>query len=150
MSEPWMQPSDLYKSGMNNTYLRMMNTSGIPFRDHTGSMVPPLLLVLVPNRHIRTHPVMLTRLAQDLCSAALRFASDTLRPGGHFVCKYYQGSQDKAFEKRLKKLFAKVHREKPDSSRKVSEQAFDNLLPRSSCDNTKYPILDRNLKKHIL
>ena len=39
MSEPWMQLSDLYKSGMNNTYLRMMNTSGIPFRDHTGSMV---------------------------------------------------------------------------------------------------------------
>jgi 21S rRNA (uridine2791-2'-O)-methyltransferase len=51
--------------------------------------------------------------------AALSFASDTLRPGGHFVCKFYQGSEDKALENKLKKLFAKVHREKPDSSRTV-------------------------------
>jgi len=56
---------------------------------------------------------------QDLCGAALRFASDTLRNGGHFVCKFYQGSEDKEFEKRLRRLFDKVYREKPDSSRKV-------------------------------
>jgi 21S rRNA (uridine2791-2'-O)-methyltransferase len=52
--------------------------------------------------------------------AALTFAYDTLRTGGHFVCKYYQGSEDKALEKKLKRLFAKVHREKPDSSRSVT------------------------------
>jgi 21S rRNA (uridine2791-2'-O)-methyltransferase len=54
----------------------------------------------------------------------LSFASDTLRTGGHFICKFYQGSEDKAFESKLKKLFAKVHREKPDSSRKVWEQTI--------------------------
>ena len=36
------------------------------------------------------------------------------------MCKFYQGAEDKAFENRLKKLFDKVHKEKPESSRKVS------------------------------
>jgi 21S rRNA (uridine2791-2'-O)-methyltransferase len=52
--------------------------------------------------------------------AALTFCFDTLRTGGHFVCKFYQGGEDKALEQRLKKLFEKVHRDKPESSRKVS------------------------------
>jgi len=51
--------------------------------------------------------------------AALTFAFDTLKTGGHFMCKYYQGSEDRAFETKLKRLFAKVYREKPDSSRNV-------------------------------
>jgi 23S rRNA U2552 (ribose-2'-O)-methylase RlmE/FtsJ len=56
---------------------------------------------------------------QDLCAAALQFAHDTLRVGGHFVCKFYQGAEDKDFEKQLKKMFRTVHREKPESSRSV-------------------------------
>ena len=52
--------------------------------------------------------------------AALTFCFDTLKTGGHFVCKFYQGNEDKAMELRLKKLFEKVHREKPESSRSVS------------------------------
>jgi hypothetical protein len=52
--------------------------------------------------------------------AALQFASDTLRSGGHFVCKFYQGAEDKALEAKLKKMFGKVYREKPESSRSVS------------------------------
>lgn len=52
--------------------------------------------------------------------AALTFCYDTLRTGGHFVCKYYQGNEEKDLELRLKKLFDKVHREKPESSRNVS------------------------------
>ena len=62
----------------------------------------------------------LIKYVQDLCNAALRFGFDTLRTGGHFVCKYYQGAEEKALETRLKALFAKVHREKPESSRSVS------------------------------
>jgi 21S rRNA (uridine2791-2'-O)-methyltransferase len=53
--------------------------------------------------------------------AALTFAYDTLRTGGHFVCKFYQGAEDKALETKLKRLFAKVSREKPDSSRSVNQ-----------------------------
>lgn len=113
MSAPWEQTSGFNMNTLSNPYHRLMNTSGMPFRDHAGSMVSFPLLYKVSS--IRE----LTRL-QDLCDAALRFASDTLRTGGHFVCKFYQGSEDKNLEQNLKKMFHKVHREKPDSSRKVS------------------------------
>ncbi|KAL2876365.1 2' O-ribose methyltransferase [Colletotrichum sp. CLE4] len=82
----------------------MMNTSGMAFRDHAGSM--------------------------DLCVAALQFANDTLKNGGHFVCKFYQGSEDREFEKKLKTLFAKVFREKPESSRSDSKEAYFVALRR--------------------
>lgn len=93
MSEPWPQTYGFWLNTLSNPYHRMMNTSGNTFRDHAGSM--------------------------DLCHAALEFASETLRPGGHFVCKFYQGGEDKVLEKRLRKIFAKVVREKPESSRSV-------------------------------
>lgn len=35
------------------------------------------------------------------------------------MCKFYQGSEDKEFEKQLKMVFKTVHREKPESSRSV-------------------------------
>merc|ERR1712058_219662 len=63
----------------------MMNTSGINFKDHAGSM--------------------------DLCAAALQFARDTLRVGGHFICKFYQGAEDKELERQLRAMFRTVHRE---------------------------------------
>lgn len=40
------------------------------------------------------------------------------------MCKFYQGSEDRALEMQLKKLFEKVHRIKPDSSRKESREAY--------------------------
>ncbi|EQK99299.1 ribosomal RNA methyltransferase MRM2 [Ophiocordyceps sinensis CO18] len=98
MSEPWDQTFGFNANTLSNPHHRLMNTSGNAFRDHAGSM--------------------------DLCIAALQFASDTLKPGGHFVCKFYQGPEDRAFERRLKKLFAKVHREKPESSRSVGSPLF--------------------------
>ncbi|KAI5299044.1 2' O-ribose methyltransferase [Ascosphaera pollenicola] len=91
MWEPWPLTGSSWKRSFSNPFHRMMNTSGNKFRDHAGSM--------------------------DLCLAALSFAYNTLKPGGHFLCKFYQGSEDKDLEKRLKKLFQKVHREKPESSR---------------------------------
>ncbi|KAG9966300.1 FtsJ-domain-containing protein, partial [Aureobasidium melanogenum] len=104
MSAPWEQTSGYWIRSVSNPYLRMMNTSGTAFRDHAGSM--------------------------DLCNAALTFCYDTLRTGGHFLCKFYQGSEDKAFENRLKKLFDKVHKEKPESSRKESKEAYFVALRR--------------------
>ncbi|KAI1104773.1 23S ribosomal RNA methyltransferase [Jackrogersella minutella] len=98
MSAPWMQNSGFSSRTLSNPYYRMMNTSGMSFRDHAGSM--------------------------DLCLAALQFASDTLKSGGHFVCKFYQGAEDRDLELKLKKMFAKVHREKPDSSRSESKESY--------------------------
>ncbi|KAH7081612.1 FtsJ-like methyltransferase-domain-containing protein [Paraphoma chrysanthemicola] len=104
MSEPWDQTAGFYKRSLSDPYFRMMNTSGNAFRDHAGSM--------------------------DLCMAALTFCFDTLKTGGHFLCKYYQGAEEKAFETKLKRLFAKVHREKPDSSRNESKEAYFVALRR--------------------
>ncbi|KAJ5524874.1 hypothetical protein N7494_011524 [Penicillium frequentans] len=84
----------------------MMNTSGNNFRDHAGSM--------------------------DLCHAALKFSSDVLKTGGHFVCKFYPGAEDKELEKQLKDLFQKVHRLKPESSRSESKETFFVGLDRRS------------------
>ncbi|PFH60721.1 hypothetical protein XA68_10477 [Ophiocordyceps unilateralis] len=84
----------------------LMNASGIIFRDHVCSI--------------------------DLCEAALEFASDTLRPGGSFVCKFYQGADDKPLELRLKKLFEKVFRDKPAASRSESNENYFIALRRKS------------------
>lgn len=59
-------------------------------------------------------------MGKDLCRTALKFGFDTLKENGHFVCKFYQGVEDKKFEKQLNELFQKVHRLKPESSRSVS------------------------------
>ncbi|KAI8253165.1 rRNA methyltransferase 2 [Colletotrichum sp. SAR11_239] len=106
MSAPWDQTTGFGVNSLSNPYHRMMNTSGMAFRDHAGSMV------------------------RDLCMAALQFANDTLKNGGHFVCKFYQGSEDKALEMKLKALFAKVFREKPESSRSDSKEAYFVALRR--------------------
>jgi len=102
MSAPWDQTTGFWKRSLSDPYHRMMNISGMNFRDHAGSM--------------------------DLCRAALRFSFNVLRPGGHFICKFYQGGEDKAFETQLKALFHKVHREKPESSRSVRPQPCNYSL----------------------
>lgn len=83
---------------------RMSNTSGSSTRDHFASM--------------------------DLCASALTFAYDTLRPGGSFVCKFFDGSEARDFEARLKLLFERVVREKPEGSRGESREAYFVCLRR--------------------
>lgn len=39
MSAPWYQTTGFWKRSLSNPYNRMMNTSGLPFKDHAGSMV---------------------------------------------------------------------------------------------------------------
>ena len=39
MSEPWEQTTGFWIKSLSNPYHRMMNTSGMSFRDHAGSMV---------------------------------------------------------------------------------------------------------------
>lgn len=103
MSEPWAQTTGFMSNTLSRPYRRLMNTSGITFKDHAGSM--------------------------DLCYAALSFASDTLKTNGHFICKFYQGAEDKVLHTKLKKMFHTVHREKPDSSRKVEYRSCSAFFP---------------------
>ncbi|KAK9321735.1 FtsJ-like methyltransferase-domain-containing protein [Lipomyces orientalis] len=76
----------------------MANTSGNSFRDHALSM--------------------------DLCNSALAFALDTLKRGGHFICKFYSGAEDVDLERRLRKAFEVVKREKPRASRSQSREQY--------------------------
>ena len=39
MSEPWAQTHGFWKRSLSDPYYRMMNASGMSFRDHAGSMV---------------------------------------------------------------------------------------------------------------
>ncbi|KAK4140547.1 uncharacterized protein C8A04DRAFT_39781 [Dichotomopilus funicola] len=104
MWEPWPLTRAFSIKSLKAPYDRLMNVSGIVFRDHAQSM--------------------------DLCHAALSFASDTLKPGGHFVCKFYQGTEDKALELLLRKMFDTVKRVKPDGSRSESKEGFYVALKR--------------------
>ncbi|KAL7788176.1 FtsJ-like methyltransferase domain-containing protein [Trichoderma ceciliae] len=106
MSAPWEPVSGFRANSISNPYDRLMNTSGIASRDHAGSM--------------------------DLCEAAFHFASDTLKPGGHLICKFYTGARDKELEEQLKLLFVEVYREKPESSRAESREAYFVALQRRS------------------
>lgn len=47
MSAPWEQTTGFWKKSLSNPYIRMMNTSGINFRDHAGSMVRQIYELIV-------------------------------------------------------------------------------------------------------
>ncbi len=60
----------------------------------------------------------------SLVEAAAEFAMETLRPGGHFVTKVFQGGAEKVLLDRLKRNFQKVQHAKPESSRKGSPEVY--------------------------
>jgi 23S rRNA (uridine2552-2'-O)-methyltransferase len=60
----------------------------------------------------------------QLCQAALDITQMTLRPGGSFVCKIFQGEEFKKFSDSIRSRF-KTHKIfKPLSSRKESKEIF--------------------------
>ncbi|TGO88601.1 hypothetical protein BPOR_0152g00070 [Botrytis porri] len=79
MCAPWEQTTGFWKRSLSDPYNRMMNTTGIKFSDHAGSM----------------------------------------------------GAEDKELELKLRKMFAMVHREKPESSRSESKEAYFVALRRN-------------------
>lgn len=60
----------------------------------------------------------------NLSTMALEFAIDYLEPNGHFLCKFFQGSDDKEFINLSKKYFNNVKVVKPKSSRSESRERF--------------------------
>ncbi len=65
--------------------------------------------------HLRV--VMLAEIALDV-------ALQVLKPGGWFVCKFWQGGAEGELRKKLQTHFTKVVYHKPDSSRKDSAEMF--------------------------
>lgn len=98
MYEPLPQHSSFWNNLTNMAYYRMANTSGLAIKDHSQSI--------------------------DLCDAALITAIDLLKPHGNFVCKLYSGKEDRLLESRIKKVFRRVHRFKPQASRNESKEFY--------------------------
>ena len=59
-----------------------------------------------------------------LVEAAADFAMRTLRPGGHFASKVFQGGAESGLLKELKSRFQTVKHFKPESSRKGSPEIY--------------------------
>jgi 23S rRNA (uridine2552-2'-O)-methyltransferase len=59
-----------------------------------------------------------------LCECALRVVNQILRPGGHFICKIFEGEDTKAFIEKVKHQFVVVKTFSPEASRKSSSEVY--------------------------
>ena len=62
--------------------------------------------------------------AMDLAELALDFAREHLRPGGHWVCKVFQGEGFDALLQQARGAFKQVRMHKPESSRDRSREQY--------------------------
>lgn len=59
-----------------------------------------------------------------LCGTALHIATQILRPGGHFLCKIFEGEDTKSFREKVKEQFIVVKTFSPEASRKSSSEVY--------------------------
>jgi 23S rRNA (uridine2552-2'-O)-methyltransferase len=59
-----------------------------------------------------------------LCECALHAADQILKPGGHFICKIFEGEDTKKFNERVKHQFMVVKTFSPEASRKSSSEVY--------------------------
>jgi len=59
-----------------------------------------------------------------LCDCALRTAQQLLRPGGHFICKIFEGEDTPSFLKKIQQQFQVVKTFSPEASRKSSSEVY--------------------------
>ncbi|KAJ1673436.1 2' O-ribose methyltransferase [Spiromyces aspiralis] len=62
--------------------------------------------------------------SMNLCENVMAFADEFLSSGGSLVCKYFMGGDENELRAELRKRFARVLSEKPDSSRKRSSERY--------------------------
>ena len=60
----------------------------------------------------------------NLCETALAIALKVLVPGGHFICKIFQGADFEQFREAVRAAFNEQRIFKPQSSRKASREIF--------------------------
>lgn len=62
--------------------------------------------------------------SMNICYSVLEFTKEYLQPGGHLLCKYFQGSDDKELLAEAKEQFLTVKSVKPKSSRPESREMY--------------------------
>lgn len=60
----------------------------------------------------------------EIAQRALEVATETLVPGGHFICKVFEGEDAPGFVADVRKHFGKVKRIRPEAVRKESVEFF--------------------------
>ena len=60
----------------------------------------------------------------ELCELAADVADRFLKPGGHFVTKFFHSNDFMDLRKRLQTMFKKVEIVKPDATRSISKEIF--------------------------
>ena len=71
----------------------------------------------------------------DLCDSALKCAKQTLKPGGNFVVKAFQGDMFLRFLNKVKRTFGTVKAYSPQASRKESAEVYivgKNIIQKSN------------------
>ena len=59
-----------------------------------------------------------------LCTHALHTTKELLKPGGHFICKIFEGEDTSEFIQTVKKQFSLVKKFSPTASRKTSSEVY--------------------------
>lgn len=59
-----------------------------------------------------------------LCDCALSVVQELLRPGGHFICKIFEGEDMRSFVETVKQRFMVVKIFSPEASRKSSSEVY--------------------------
>jgi 23S rRNA (uridine2552-2'-O)-methyltransferase len=128
-------PEDIRVVGID--YLEMAPVAGatllkMDFLDETapqklidalGGHMPDIVLsdMAAPTTgHRRTDHLRTMHLVE----IALEFALQVLKPGGHFLCKTFQGGTEQALLDVMKKNFRSVHHVKPPASRDGSVELY--------------------------
>ncbi|MEK7358147.1 MAG: RlmE family RNA methyltransferase, partial [Bdellovibrionota bacterium] len=60
----------------------------------------------------------------ELCELALNVAKKYLKPGGNFVCKFFQSGEFGQLRNEIKRTFERVEAIKPESTRSISKEIF--------------------------
>lgn len=62
--------------------------------------------------------------SMELCELALSVAQRFLKPGGSFVCKFFQSGEFGQLRAQIKREFERVDALKPESTRSISKEIF--------------------------
>lgn len=93
------------------------------FREH--GFEPPFDVV-ISDMAPKTTGIKFTDQARsmELCELALQTASRFLKPGGAFICKFFESGDFAALRKQFQNVFRKVEFVKPESTRSMSKEIF--------------------------
>jgi len=90
--------------------------------EQLGSGYDAVISDMAPNT--TGQPFVDARRSLDLCRKAFETAEKTLKAGGTFICKIFQGEDVDDFIKQLTHRFTPLTRFKPKSSREKSREIF--------------------------